>query len=98
MQLLFTSPSLTKPTVETFQEYAQKKFSKLSRFLPNFREDYFVRVSVQRERHMFVITLQFSVPERLIIKTRSSDLRKAIDQAYAIAKNSLTRRPKEHKY
>lgn len=92
MQLLFTSPSLTAPTIETLHEYGTRRFTKLSRYLPTFEGEYSMRVSVRRERYLFVITLEIGIPRKVIVKTSDEDLRKAIDEAYDIMRRTLLRK------
>lgn len=92
MQLLFTSPSLTAPTTETLHEYGTRRFNKLSRYLPSFDGEYSMRVTVRRERHLFLVTLDIGIPRKIVVKTRDEDLRKAIDEAYDIMRRTIIRK------
>lgn len=90
MQLLLTAAhNLTAPTVETLREYAQMRFEKLARFLPNFKGEHIVRISVQKERHFYVVIVEVKIPQSLVIRTKDLDLRKALDDAYQTIKNQV---------
>ncbi len=92
MQLLLTSPDLTAPTMETLREYADRRFVKLTRFLPAFGGEHMVKVSVRRTRYLFEVVVEIEMPGKLIIHTKDKDMRKAIDDAYESAKKTIVRR------
>ncbi len=89
MQLLFHSPALTDPTFDTLKEYGTLRFEKLSKYLPKFDGEHTVRVSVKKERYLFVVTVEVVVPNRLIVKTRNNDLRHALDEAFNVMKVAI---------
>lgn len=91
MQLLFTSPNLTEPTADTLREYASQRFIKLQRYLPKFEGEYHIRISVTKERHLFVLSVELSVPKPLIVKVADKDLRVAVDKAYSVLKTTVVR-------
>ncbi len=94
---MLSSLNLTGPTVETYKEYAAKRFEKLNRYLPKFDGTHAVRISVKKERHIFVVQVEIAVPKVLVVKVRAEDLRRAIDEAYAVIKSSLLKyREKVH--
>lgn len=97
MQLLFNASDLTAPTAETLREYASRRFTKLAKYLPRVEFDRAVRISVQKERHTFLVQVEVAVPKVLVVKARNVDLRKAIDMAYQMLKEMLLRyREKVH--
>lgn len=92
MQLLLTSPNLTAPTVETLRDYASMRFDKLIRFLPTFPGEHLVKISVRRNNYLFEVVVELQIPGKLVVTTKNKDMRKAIDDAYATAKNTVVRK------
>jgi len=92
MQLLFNSTTLTRPTAETLREYGTRRFEQLNRYLPKWNKEFSVRITVHKERHLFVVCVELTLPTRLVIKARHEDLRAAIDNAYSMLRNMLLRR------
>lgn len=92
MQLLLSSTNLTAPTAETFEEYAKRRFDKLVRFLPNFSGEHQVKISIRRNRYIFEVVVELSTPGKLVVTSKDKDMRKAIDDAYATAKNNVIKR------
>lgn len=92
MEFIFNASSLTAPTFETLESYTKKRFAKLKRFLPqNNNTKHTVKVSVEKERHNFVLTAEVIHTERVLVKTQSDDIRKAIDMAADQLKRNLRR-------
>ncbi len=91
MQLLFNSTTLTQPTAETLREYGTRKFEKLKKYLPKWNKEFAVRITVHKERYMFVVSVELTLPKHMVIKTRHEDLRAAIDAAYETLRNNILR-------
>ncbi len=91
MQFIFVSPGLTQPTVETLREYAQRKLSKLGKVLPSLPSEHVVRVSVQKQRHIFTVQVEVTIPQKVLVQVEDLDLRAAIDRAYQSLKIAVVR-------
>lgn len=89
MQLLLTTPHLTPPTVESLREYATTRFTQLTKLLPTLKRELEVRISVHKERHLFVVLVEMEGLGHMVVKIKSDDLRKAIDDAYIKLRQQL---------
>lgn len=89
MQLLFSYPHLSAPTVETIRDYAARRFEKLARYLPQFNSEHVIKISVYKENKRFYVQVEVAAPKVLVIKVDDFDLRKAIDLAYQVIKTNL---------
>lgn len=97
MQMLLSATGLTAPTTETFRDYARGKFTKLDRLLQHFMNTR-VRVSVSKERHLFILTVELVVTKRpVVVKVKDADLRRAIDMAYGVIRQALSTKTKKHR-
>lgn len=82
MKFIFANTVLTKPTQNTVESYAKKKFKKIIRVLPKGKDTKNeVRVSTHKEGDMFVVNFEIFSNHRFIAKAKDRDLRRAIDFA-----------------
>jgi ribosome-associated translation inhibitor RaiA len=82
MKFIFANPMLTKPTQDTVEKYAKKKFKKIVKVLPQGRDlENEVRVSTHKEGDQFVVTFEVFSNSRFLVKAKDRDLRRAIDFA-----------------
>ncbi len=92
MRLNISAPSLTKPTYETLEEYAHKRFKKIQKLLRKKDEtDHELRIGVEKSGDLFELTAEVFIPVSVNVKAKDRDLRKAIDDAV----DQLQRRLKE---
>jgi ribosomal subunit interface protein len=95
MQLLYYAPKLTAPTIESLQQYTQRRFAKLSRFVPRLgHSDFNIKISVEKRRHVFVLSVEVPLSRPVYIQVEHSNLYAAIDNAYDVIKKTI-RRAKE---
>ena len=98
MQLLFYAPQLTAPTLESLQKYAEKRLSKLNRILPKLSSDKAIRISVQRQKHMFVLSIELAHNKPIYIQVEDPNLYKAIDNAVDVLRRTLRKDKEKRRY
>ncbi len=82
MRLTISAPSLTKPTYQTLEEYATKRFQKIQKLLRKREEtDHELRIGVEKSGDLYEITAEVFVPVSITVKAKDRDLRKVIDNA-----------------
>ncbi len=82
MEFIFNASSLTKPTFETLEEYTKKRFAKVEKLLSKHKDsEHEVKVSVEKQRDLFNLTVEVFHTEHHVVKASDRDLRKAIDIA-----------------
>lgn len=93
MRISISAPSLTKPTYQTLEEYATKRFKKVDKFLKK-KEDYDpeIRLSMTKSGDLFVLNVENSHPS-LNARSKDRDMRKVVD----IALDQIVRQLKEEK-
>jgi ribosome-associated translation inhibitor RaiA len=82
MRLTISAPALTKPTYQTLEEYATKRFSKLKKILrKKGQTDHEIRIGVEKSGDLFELVAEVFVPVVVTVRVKNRDLRAAIDEA-----------------
>jgi ribosomal subunit interface protein len=90
MRFTFNAPHLNPPTLETLQDYSQKKFSKIKKFLKkDDKSNNEIRISVNKVREIFELSVQVFGIQRVIAKVKDKDIRRSVDKACDEIKRSL---------
>ena len=90
MHLTISAPSLTKPTYQTLEEYATRRFKKIEKFLrKKDKTEHELRISVDKSGDFFELSAEIFIPVSIIVKTKNRDLRKAIDDSLEQLKRKL---------
>lgn len=96
MNLVITASTLTAPTHETLEQYVQKRFKKIEKFLPKEAgNDNKLQISVDRSGDLFVIKAQIFQPSDIFVKGEDRDMRKAVDIALDHMMRILTEKVKK---
>jgi ribosome-associated translation inhibitor RaiA len=90
MRLTISAPSLNKPTYETLEEYANKRFKKIEKLLRKKQDtDHELRISAKKTGDFFELSAEVFIPVSIIAKSKDRDLRKAIDTSVDQLKRQL---------
>jgi ribosome-associated translation inhibitor RaiA len=92
MNYIFVAPGLTKPTYDTLEEYAKKRFQKIERLIvKDANPEDTIRISVNKDGDEFVVTVELTNKENIIVKRNNRDLRRAIDIVSSELKSLLAK-------
>ncbi len=82
MHFTITAPSLTKPTYETLEDYAKKRFQKIEKLLKNTAQtDHEIRISVEKSGDLYEFKSEVFIPEHIVATSKDRDVRKIVDIA-----------------
>ena len=102
MQLVFYHSGISKPTVETFEEYSKIKFPRLQKLYAK-KEDSnpLIQVSIKKEPHEFDMSIEtFFRGKMLVVKEKAESVKEVIDKCYKTLRYALSTYKKcqmEHK-
>ncbi|MCA9386631.1 HPF/RaiA family ribosome-associated protein [Candidatus Dojkabacteria bacterium] len=90
MHINITAPSLTKPTYQTLEEYATKRFQKIEKLLrKKAQTDHELRIGVDKSGDMYELKAEIFIPVSIVARVKDRDLRKAVDMAVDQIKRQL---------
>lgn len=94
MQYIFHAANLSTPTVESFQDYARKRFSQLTRYLDgeSTLRASIAKISGAPKQFELTVQLKTAAGKQLVYRTVTTTITECVDKVNKLLRRGLTKK------